>query len=375
MKNIFIKPISFLTALFSNIHISLFPLIPTYPYPHIPVFPYTHISISSYFRLPIFPYILISFFLLGCEEEITPDLPRAEEKLVVEGVIEQDLPPYVMLTKNASYFDPVDMNTLNELFIKDAIVTVSDGDVVDTLLFIDTLDIDFVLEQLEQFNLNISLDDIDFGIEESLPLNMYIGTNLLGEVGKKYDLKVQMDGKTYTSTTTIPEPVEVDSIRYVYTDEPEDSIGWLRLYITDPSELGNYYRVFSLTWGKDFTFVHPYRSILDDALINGEEITFTFNRGWDPTQGEIDDEDTLNQYPWWAFVVGDTVAVKLVTMDATHYDFWESIEQHQSTDGNPFATPISVRTNIKGGALGVWGGYGAYREVVVIDEEIILSEE
>ena len=61
--------------------------------------------------------LFISLFFLSCEEEITLDLPQATEKLVVEGVIEPGYPPYVILTRNQGYFDPINIDTYNNLFV------------------------------------------------------------------------------------------------------------------------------------------------------------------------------------------------------------------------------------------------------------------
>ena len=59
----------------------------------------------------------ISIIFISCQDEITLDLPQAENKLVVEATIEQGFPPYVILTKNEGYFDPVDSETFNNLFV------------------------------------------------------------------------------------------------------------------------------------------------------------------------------------------------------------------------------------------------------------------
>ena len=37
-----------------------------------------------------------------------------------------------------------------------------------------------------------------------------------------------------------------------------------------------------------------------------------------------------------------------------------------SSDGNPFASPTSVVTNIEGGALGIWGGYAVFLDTIQI---------
>ena len=60
---------------------------------------------------------LISIFFLSCQEEITLELPSGGDKLVVQASIENGFPPYVILTKNQGYFDPIDVNTYNDLFV------------------------------------------------------------------------------------------------------------------------------------------------------------------------------------------------------------------------------------------------------------------
>ena len=60
---------------------------------------------------------LISIIFISCQDEITLDLPKSENKLVVEASIEQGFPPYVILTKNENYFDPIDSETFNNLFV------------------------------------------------------------------------------------------------------------------------------------------------------------------------------------------------------------------------------------------------------------------
>jgi len=227
-----------------------------------------------------------------------------------------------------------------------AFVTVSDGSQIDTL--------------------ELSFDYF------RMPFVMYKGNKIKGEAGKTYNLKVISSEKTYTASTTIPPPVELDSVRYKYIKEPEDSIGMVWIYFQDPPELGNFYRGYTKTLGKDNTFVHPYSSVSDDLFANGKQITYALNRGWDPAQGDayFDDDDT---FPWWSFIYGETVVVKYCTIDAAHYDFWYSIEQQMATDGNPFATPTSARTNINGGAIGIWGGYGVYLDTITINESVIIN--
>ncbi len=290
--------------------------------------------------------IVSLLMLLSCEKEITLDLPQTTEKIVIEGTIEQGEYPRVIITKNASYFAPVDSNTIVNMLVLDAKVTVSDGDQTDSLHL--------------SFNPFV------------LPYVMYTGSTIKGEAGKTYTLKVTVDEKTYTAQTYIPPPVSLDSTRFKYIKEPADSIGMIWIYFQDPDTLGNFYRAYTKTLNKDYTFVHPYSSVSDDLFANGKQISFALNRGWDPAQGQeyFNDEGT---FPWWAFITGETVVIKFCTLDATHYDFWYSVETQMATDGNPFASPTSVRTNIKGGAIGVWGGYGVYYDTITIENNTIIN--
>ncbi|MBU0764565.1 MAG: DUF4249 domain-containing protein [Bacteroidetes bacterium] len=293
----------------------------------------------------ILPSVFAIGFITGCEKDITVDLPQAESKIVIEGAIEQGEYPSVFVTRNAAYFDPVDSTTLANMVVRDAIVIVSNGTISDTL----ALGIDFF----------------------TVPFLKYYGTKFTGEVGKRYYLTVQVDGKSYTSGTTIPQPVELDSLVFRETEDAGvDNAGMMWLYFQDPDTLGNYYRYFTKTIGKDNIFVHPLASASDDKLANGQYIEFVCYRGWNPNLTEEQREQELEELgdiPWWAYVRGETVVMKFCTIDAAHYQFWRTIELQNSTDGNPFASPITVYTNIEGGALGVWGGYGVFLDTLVIE--------
>jgi len=297
--------------------------------------------------LVVFSIIGIILFLFGCEKEIEVDLPNYEPKLVVEGYIEQNDYPFVMLSKSIPYFDPVDTNTLNNIMISndEATVIVSNGEETDTLQF------------------------ISFG-----QFKGFVGTKFKGEVGKKYSLKVIYKNKVYYSTTTITPPVPIDSIKFYPDPEGEtDTLGFLWLYAKDPDTLGNNYRIFTKTLGKDPVFVHPRISVDEDKYFNGINMEFSIYHGWNMMKANDYDEqgrDSLG-IKWYYFVMGETVVIKFCTMDRAHFLFWRSAEQQQNTDGNPFASPVTPYTNIKGGALGVWGGYGVYLDTITITPDII----
>ena len=195
----------------------------------------------------IIKYIISSIVILllfSCEKEVTLDLPQAEDKIVIEGTIEQGQYPYVIITRNSAYFEPVDTNTIMDMLVTDAIVVVSDGEQTDSL----------------QLSINPFV----------LPYFMYIGNTIKGEVGKSYSLIVKHEGKTYSANAFIPPPIPLDSLKFKYVQEPQDSIGLVWIYFQDPDTLGNFYRGYTKTLNKDKTFVHPYSSVSDDLFANGK---------------------------------------------------------------------------------------------------------
>ena len=279
--------------------------------------------------------------MLSCEKEITVDLPAPETKIVIEGAIEEGRLPWVFVTKNAPYFSHIDSAALVNMIVFNAHVTVTDGITTDSLQF--------------------TYDPYIY------PKFKYVGNTLIGQTGKWYWLNVEVDGNTYTAQTSIPPSVKFDSLKFK-PDFNKDTLGYVWLYLKDPDTLGNYYRAFTKTLGIDSVYLRPYPSVSDDRFFNGQFAEYSLSRGRNPLEDNKYDDNGLDSagVSRFYFRKGQTVVVKLCSIDAPHYDFWISIEQQFITDGNPFASPISARSNISGGALGIWGGYGAYLDTLYI---------
>jgi hypothetical protein len=286
--------------------------------------------------------VIMAFLLAGlysCEKEVIIDLPPYEPKIVIEGAIEEGQYPWVFVTKNAAYFAPVDSAIIFDMIVKDAIVVVSDGTLSDTL--------------------QLSFDPYVF------PFLKYVGTQFRGEVGKTYSLKVISQGKEYTSMTKIHPAVPLDSLKFKL-ETGEDSLGLVWLYLVDPDTMGNFYRIFTKVLGKDSIFLHPYPSTTDDKFFNGQFAEYSLFRGRNPLEDDLYDDNGNDStgVSRWLFKEGETVVVKFTSLDLAHFEFWFSIEQQMMTGGNPFSSPVSAKTNIQGGGLGVWGGYGVYLDTI-----------
>ncbi|MDP5075826.1 MAG: hypothetical protein NWP82_05020, partial [Flavobacteriales bacterium] len=83
---------------------------------------------------------------VGCEKDITIDLPQAETKIVVQGSIEPGQPPIVILSYSSGYFDPADANALVNSYIQNAQVKMVHG--TDTIPLDMYCIADMTLDQL-----------------------------------------------------------------------------------------------------------------------------------------------------------------------------------------------------------------------------------
>lgn len=309
--------------------------------------------------VPVFLSLLMMVFLLSCEKDIIIDLPDAEVKLVVEGNIEQDRPPFVILTKSSPYFEPTDLTSLRQLFVSGALVTVSNGTNTVQLTEICTDQLpDSLLPAVAEL-IGVSLTNLQtfgFCVYTTLDTTMY------GEIGKSYNLYIEADGKVATSSSQIPSLVYMN--RYWYKDQPGFSnFGYLWFELSDPPQYGNAYRVFTKRVGKDSRFIPVFGSVFKDQFINGLTFEGTFARGQEVNSQAPDDLAETSEY----YQQGDTVIIKFCTIDMPHFNFWETFEMASFSSGNPFSAPTMVETNINGG-LGVWGGYGVtYDTLVLVD--------
>ena len=89
-------------------------------------------------NLLVFIVPLILILLNSCERDITVDLPQTKSKVVVDGYVEIGKPVYIILSRNAPYFAPINASSINS-FEAGATVTLNDGFITDTLSEVDSL--------------------------------------------------------------------------------------------------------------------------------------------------------------------------------------------------------------------------------------------
>lgn len=284
--------------------------------------------------------ILIIAFLSACTTDVALDIPEAADMIVVEGKIEQGGLPRIVLTKSIPYYAQIDSSTLINMFVTDAdYVRVTDdmGNSVDCFFKLD----------LQNFAAYYEPND----------------STILGQVGHHYGLEIKVDTQLATAQTYIPEQITLDSLWF--EAEVGDSLGFLYGHLTDPDTIGNNYRFFAKRLNKDGKFIAPWGAPFDDKFINGQSFDFFYYRGIDANSLDPEDQDENAYY----YRKGDTVVVKFTTLDSEHYQFWKTAEGAEASSGNPFAAPITPRSNIEGG-YGIWGGYGvSYDTLICVENE------
>jgi len=317
--------------------------------------------------------LLIAALLPGCQKEITIDLPSSARKIVVEGTIEQGMPPVIMLTWSQGYFEPTDLNSLQNYFVRDATVRVSNG--------METVELQMICaSELTPEQLEFASEFLGFDPAQLAQFNICLYTSLnlaiWGETGTTYTLWVDYEEHHLKAQTRINELVFIDSLWFrIPNYSPGDSLGFIFGLLSDPDTAGNAYRWFARRinrypgWvpqaalrgqQKDATFIAPLGSVFDDTFFNGLSFEFGYYRGRQSNSNKFDDLNAEAGY----FKQGDTVVIRGCVIDRGVFQFFNSFENQVSNQGSPFALPYNVKSNVEGG-LGVFAGYGAVYDTVV----------
>jgi hypothetical protein len=322
---------------------------------------------------------IISLLLISCQEEITLDLPQSEDKIVVEGSIENGFPPYVILTKNQGYFDAIDSDTYNDLFVNDI-------DSVKIWYFNEGEKVSKTLEQI------VGLDSLP-PIYTDLSYFENPGNYEFSKEGRTYFLEINWNNQIISSSTTIPEVTPLDCLWVEKSENSKEEYEYdIRALYSDPADQDNFILLKSkrvqhfeykdslecnVKDRPDFSL-----KIIDagaDVLINGQSFETYFPRpkesgnpfpdgNYNAYHTEIcDDGDTL-------VFKKDIVLIKYCQIDEPSLKFWRGLVRQVGTNGNPFAEPLNLVSNITNG-LGIFSGYGsAYYLIPIVGDTVIFEQ-
>jgi hypothetical protein len=325
-------------------------------------------------RLVFKPIIILglitAFIMTSCTKDLSRTLPGFSNYIVVDGNIETNKPPMIILTRSTNVFGGLNVNDYASFLVHGAVITMT----------VDSSPVPIPLQEVCLQNLSIP-DSLKLQFLQSLGLTVYDSSavpnvcaytlpysDLLaylntgscpdcGVEGHQYNLKIKVNGQTITSYTTIPHATGVNSLS-IRRVPNIDSLVNVLVTFTVPNSYGNFIRYWTKRNSEPF-YTSLTGSVYDDKLLIGQTLTFPVQRGY-PSYTTNPDPNTFGYF--WK---GDTVTVKWANIDSRTFNFYNSLENDGG--GSPFSSYIRVRSNVTGdSAIGVWAGYGARYYTIIV---------
>lgn len=250
------------------------------------------------------PYavLLITLLCVACKKIIQVNLNNVSPQIVIEGNVNDDAGPYlVQITRSVNY-------SANNVFppVTDAIVSITDSTTGQT----------------------DKLTEVDSGV--------YATNFLIGQSKHTYQLLVIEGGQSYSATSTMPEPVKLDSVTF----EENTGLNGISevtaiVNFQDPPGVANYYQFFEAVNGKAV----PDIFVFDDRLSDGRYIQEPlFN-------------DTAYLQP------GAALLLTMNCVDENIYNYFYELSNVTATAGLQSTTPTNPTSNINNGALGYFSAH------------------
>ncbi len=257
-------------------------------------------------------FVIVLFLFESCTERIDLKLNDGDNlKLVVDAWITNEAGPHkVTLSRTTSYFE------------NEAAPRVSGADV-----------------RIEQGNETIILEESEKG-EYLTPVEFQ------GEVGKTYQLKIEVEGELYESSATLSRLPKIDSLGYQYSvDEASYSV---LLYTKELPGIGDFYLFRSYKNG----------SLTADTLRNSDFVSDEFVDGSDIPGVEVGYEDLQT---------GDVAILEMLSISKEAHDFFLAVMLETDYRGGPFDTPpANIPSNISNGAFGFFNASAIERDSILI---------
>lgn len=247
----------------------------------------------------------------SCQKVIDVDLNEANENVVIEAnyMAENDRVE-VIVTKTSNFFnqDPSPK-------VSDAVVTITDQNGASTVV-------------------------------PHVSGGLYRLTQYAPTYDSRYTITVVVDGQTYTASSNLATPVQIDPITYFFIDGFFGADPGYVTYLNyqDPANTTDFYQVIITENGVTYDDLDDFIP-QDDALTNGNYVQRPLFFG------------ELNQ-------IGDTIAYEFRTVDEAPYEY--AIQAADIAGGSNSAAPGNPITNWDNGALGYFSAYGVSRDTVII---------
>ena len=249
-----------------------------------------------------------------------------------------------------------------------------------------------IIEKSNQLNLRVPpgiYADLNINFDAEPPFSNF---NDFCKEGSSYHLKVIVENDTLTATTSIPNATPLDSIWFV-PDERYPEYGDFYIWYDDPDTMGNnvmfehkrlaHFALKKKVSRSDDVFIKAFGAVRNDIEgLNGEAFVSFFERGRSSnftTTGFTDHKASFANFQSAYYndtigeVFADTVLFRFSQLDKASFEFWRSVIAQDLMNGNPFAEPINLKSNINGG-LGVFEGKAAVYYKLIAREDTTFTE-
>ncbi len=240
----------------------------------------------------------VTFLLAGalmvtaCQQVVDLNLNKSSARLTIEGSVNNGPGPHhVRITRSINFYQDNSYPNVSGAIV---IITNTSAAVTDTL------------------------SEVSPGIYET--------HSIAGRPGDTYRLSAFVENKIYTATSTMPQPVALDSVTFNYGTK--NTIRAVANF-QDPMGTINYYKFTAYVNGKYLKELHTFEDRLSDGRYIREKM----------------DNDTSD------IKKGDDVLLSLIGIDKA-VDAYLKEAQTIAYDNANLVAPSTPQTNIEGGALG-----------------------
>ncbi|WP_028979463.1 DUF4249 domain-containing protein [Sporocytophaga myxococcoides] len=262
-------------------------------------------------------YFIISILLFSCnrEKNITVELPSYTSQPVVEFYLEPGKPFRLLLTESAGYFDPPQVTPIEGATVE----VVHAGKVY--------------YPTSKPFGLNpINKKYYNYSTDENTVVPLDFDNDFYVSIKDK-------NGRIIEGRTTIMKPVVIDTISF-FTDDPEKAA--IQVKFQDNPATKDYYRIIGIQDSLDGE--GKWDMVFNDDAIQTE-------------QGGIGSN--------YIFFQGSKVIIQLFHINKDYYDFVTSTKNASDSNGNPFAQPSKIMSNVTGGIGIITGFQPAQKDLIV----------
>ncbi len=268
-------------------------------------------------------YSLLILVMGSCEFTINPELADAEELMVVDAFLTDQLGlQEVKVTRSQPYFESADPELIS--------------------------------------GLQVTLEDLSAGVEyaflEGRDSYFLQVTEPIGMVGHEYRLVVETPDEVFEARAAMNRVPPIDSIAYEYNEANflvDEEHFTAQFYAVDPEGVGDCYWIKAWKNGKYFNKPEELNMAYDASVspgqpIDGQLFVFPVRAGFINAYADDDPEVSEAQPP---YVVGDSVYVEIHSIDRAAYDFLYAAYYQINRIGGfgeIFSQPLSnVSTNIQ----------------------------